>query len=207
MSSAKTLATALASAAFACCAASADIIETPVATEKNANNAMDTKTTVVIETNLGNIEVELDAEKAPVTVANFLSYVDESFYDGTIFHRVIPRFMIQGGGFTADMAQKKTKAPIRNEAANGLKNTRGTIAMARTMVVDSATAQFFINTVDNAFLDFRSPTPQGFGYAVFGRVTSGMEVIDAISAAKTGVRNGMRDVPLDTVVIKTVRRK
>lgn len=207
MSSAKTLATALVSAAFACCAASAEITATPVANENNANNAMETKTTVVIETNLGSIEVELDAEKAPVTVANFLSYVDESFYDGTIFHRVIPRFMIQGGGFTADMAQKKTKAPIRNEAANGLKNTRGTIAMARTMVVDSATAQFFINTVDNAFLDFRSPTPQGFGYAVFGRVTSGMEVVDAISAAKTGVRNGMRDVPLDTVVIKTVRRK
>jgi cyclophilin family peptidyl-prolyl cis-trans isomerase len=115
--------------------------------------------------------------------------------------------MIQGGGFTADMAQKKTKAPIKNEAANGLKNTRGTIAMARTMIVDSATAQFFINTVDNDFLDFRAPTPQGFGYAVFGRVTSGMEVVDAISATKTGVSHGMRDVPIDTVVIKTIRRK
>lgn len=207
MVSMKTTAFVLASAAFACCVALADVTETTTAETKDANTAMDTKTSVIIETTLGNIEVELDAEKAPVTVANFLSYVDESFYDGTIFHRVIPRFMIQGGGFTADMAQKKTKAPIKNEAANGLKNARGTIAMARTMIVDSATAQFFINTVDNDFLDFRAPTPQGFGYAVFGRVTSGMEVVDAISATKTGVSHGMRDVPIDTVVIKTIRRK
>jgi cyclophilin family peptidyl-prolyl cis-trans isomerase len=198
------IALAAVAAACACCAAPAETAET---NQANTNDAMNASTTVIIETSLGNIEVELDAEKAPATVANFLSYVDESFYDGTIFHRVIPNFMVQGGGFTADMVQKKTKAPIKNEAANGLKNTRGTIAMARTMVVDSATAQFFINTVDNAFLDFRAPTPQGFGYAVFGRVTSGMEVVDAISAAKTGIRNGMRDVPLDTVAIKTIRRK
>lgn len=168
---------------------------------------MDTNPIVVIETTLGNIEVELDEEKAPVTVANFLSYVDASFYNGTIFHRVIPNFMIQGGGFTASMSQKETKAPIRNEAANGLSNKRGTIAMARTQVVDSATAQFFINTVDNKFLDFRSPTIQGYGYAVFGRVISGMDVVDAISGVKTGWKAGMKDVPVETVEIKSIRRK
>lgn len=171
------------------------------------NENMDKKTVVVIETTLGDIEVELNEEKAPVTVANFLAYVDESFYDGTIFHRVIPNFMIQGGGFTGAMSQKPTKKPIKNEADNGLANDRGTIAMARTMVVDSATAQFFINTVDNKFLNFRAPNMQGYGYAVFGRVTSGMDVVDAISAVKTGVRNGMRDVPVETVEIKTIRRK
>lgn len=168
---------------------------------------MKDSTAVVIETSLGAIEVELDAANAPLTVANFLSYVDKSFYDGTIFHRVIPKFMIQGGGFTADMQQKKTMAPIRNEAGNGLKNRRGTIAMARTMVVDSATAQFFINTVDNAFLDFKAPTLQGYGYAVFGKVVSGMEVVDAISGVRTGYSNGMRDVPVEPVVITTIRRK
>lgn len=168
---------------------------------------MDATVNVIMETSKGNIELELDAENAPVTVANFLAYVDESFYDGTIFHRVIPRFMIQGGGFTPDISQKKTKAPIKNEADNGLKNLRGTIAMARTQIVDSATAQFFINTVDNAFLDFRSPTINGYGYAVFGKVVSGMDVVDAISGVKTGWNRGMKDVPVEAVVIKTIRRK
>ena len=161
---------------------------------------------VVISTNMGDITVELDAEKAPATVTNFLAYVDEKFYDGTIFHRVIPRFMIQGGGFEANLRQKKTHDPIKNEAGNGLKNVRGTIAMARTMVVDSATAQFFINTVDNAFLDHRDESVQGFGYAVFGRVTDGMEVVDAISSVKTGRVGPMADVPGQPVIIKPIRR-
>ena len=129
---------------------------------------------------MGTITLELDEAKAPATVANFAQYAKDGHYDGTIFHRVIDGFMIQGGGFTRDMNQKKTREPVRNEAMNGLKNKRGTIAMARTMVVDSATSQFFINLVDNDFLDFRMPTPQGFGYAVFGKVTAGMEVVDAI---------------------------
>lgn len=161
---------------------------------------------VVISTNMGDITVELDAAKAPVTVTNFLAYVDEKFYDGTIFHRVIPRFMIQGGGFDASLRQKKTRSPIRNEAGNGLKNVRGTIAMARTMVIDSATAQFFINTVDNGFLDHRDESVQGFGYAVFGRVTAGMEVVDAISAVKTGRVGPMSDVPNQPIVITSIRR-
>lgn len=161
---------------------------------------------VVIATSMGDITVQLDAEKAPVTVSNFLAYVDAKFYDGTVFHRVIPNFMIQGGGFDETLSQKKTHAPIKNEAANGLKNSRGTIAMARTMIVDSATAQFFINSVDNKFLDHRAPTPQGFGYAVFGMVTQGMDVVDKISGVKTGNVNGMGDVPLQPVVIKSIRR-
>lgn len=194
----------LAGLAFMAGSALAEMSATLPSTE---NEKMDTNPIVVIETTLGNIEVELDEEKAPVTVANFLSYVDASFYNGTIFHRVIPNFMIQGGGFTASMSQKETKAPIRNEAANGLSNKRGTIAMARTQVVDSATAQFFINTVDNKFLDFRSPTIQGYGYAVFGRVISGMDVVDAISGVKTGWKAGMKDVPVETVEIKSIRRK
>lgn len=199
------MAAALAAAATALAAETAAPNVTNETSETETK--MENKVNVVIETSLGDIELELDAEKAPVTVANFLTYVDEGFYNGTIFHRVIPRFMVQGGGFTAAMSQKKTRAPIKNEASNGLKNVRGTIAMARTMVVDSATAQFFINSVDNAFLDFKAPTPQGYGYAVFGHVTSGMEVVDAISAVQTGIRNGMRDVPLQTVEIKAIRRK
>ncbi len=168
---------------------------------------MSDKVTVVMETTLGNIEIELNAAKAPITVENFLSYVDAKFYDGTIFHRVIPNFMVQGGGFTADMEQKPTKAPIKNEANNGLKNSRGTIAMARTMIVDSATAQFFINTVDNNFLNFSAPNPRGYGYAVFGEVVEGMDVVDQISATKTGFKAGMQDVPTTPIVIKTIRRK
>ena len=162
---------------------------------------------VVIETTKGDITVELDEEKAPVTVKNFLEYVDAKFYDGTVFHRVIPRFMIQGGGFDVSYQQKATRAPIKNEARNGLKNKRGTIAMARTMDIDSATAQFFINTVDNGFLDFRSPDIRGYGYTVFGKVTKGMDVVDQIEAVPTGRVRGMQDVPLAAVVIKTIRRE
>ena len=153
---------------------------------------------------MGTIELELDEAKAPATVANFAQYAKDGHYDGTVFHRVIDGFMIQGGGFTRDMNQKKTREPVRNEAMNGLKNKRGTIAMARTMVVDSATSQFFINLVDNDFLDFQSPTPQGFGYAVFGKVTSGMEVVDAIAKVKTGSAGSHQNVPETPVVIRKV---
>ena len=157
-----------------------------------------------IETTMGSISLELDENKAPATVENFAKYAKDGHYDGTVFHRVIDGFMIQGGGFTKDMNQKPTREPIRNEAMNGLKNRRGTIAMARTMVVDSATSQFFINLVDNDFLDFRTPTPQGFGYAVFGSVTSGMDVVDAIAKVKTGSFGPHQNVPETPVVIKKV---
>ena len=158
----------------------------------------------VMETSLGTITLELDEGKSPETVRNFAEYAKSGHYDGTIFHRVIDGFMIQGGGFTKAMDQKPTRAPIRNEAANGLRNERGTIAMARTMVVDSATSQFFINLVDNDFLNFSSPTPQGFGYAVFGRVTDGMDVVDAIAKVKTGFRGPHQNVPEEAVVIRKV---
>ncbi len=161
---------------------------------------------VVLDTSKGKIVIELFADKAPQTVQNFLAYVDAKFYDGTIFHRVIPSFMIQGGGFTADMNQKPTNDPIKNEADNGLENQRGTIAMARTSDPDSATGQFFINGVDNDFLNFKSKTPQGWGYAVFGKVVDGIEVIDAISAVKTGTSGMYSDVPVEPVVIKSARR-
>lgn len=164
-------------------------------------------TTVVMETSLGDIEIELDGEKAPVSTKNFLQYVDDKFYDGLIFHRVIKDFMIQGGGFTEGMDQKKTREMIKNEAGNGLKNNRGTIAMARTGIVDSATAQFFINTVDNEFLNHKDKSDRGFGYAVFGKVTSGLDVVDKIRAVATGSKGGMDDVPKSPVVIKSVKRK
>jgi len=164
------------------------------------------KELVVIETNYGDITLELYPDKAPVTVANFLRYAEKGHYDGTIFHRVIKNFMIQGGGLTAELVPKPTDPPIKNEAGNGLKNQRGTIAMARTSVVDSATSQFFINTVDNRNLDHRDETPAGFGYAVFGNVVAGMEVVDRIGNSPTGIRNRFRDVPVETVTIKTVRR-
>jgi cyclophilin family peptidyl-prolyl cis-trans isomerase len=156
---------------------------------------------VRLETTLGVIELELDAERAPISSENFLGYVRDGFYDGLIFHRVIPTFMIQGGGFTPDMQQKQPRAPIANEAANGLRNDRGTVAMARTSVVDSATAQFFINVVDNDFLNHRAPNPREFGYAVFGRVTAGMDVVDAIRNVPTGQSGPFRDVPREAVVI------
>ncbi len=160
---------------------------------------------VVMKTNKGDITIELYADKAPITVKNFLSYVDEKFYDGTIYHRVIKGFMIQGGGFTADMHQKPTKAAIKNEAANGLKNLKGTIAMARTGEIDSATCQFFINHKDNAFLDHKDEA-EGFGYCVFGKVVAGTEVVDAIAEAPTMTKGMYRDVPRETVTIVSVRR-
>jgi cyclophilin family peptidyl-prolyl cis-trans isomerase len=171
----------------------------------SAQSAPGAKPVVVLTTTLGEIELELDEAKAPITVKNFLSYVDEGFYDGVIFHRVISGFMVQGGGFTPAMQQKKTHAPIKNEAANGLKNLRGSIAMARTSDPHSASAQWFINHKDNAFLDY--PGQDGWGYAVFGRVTKGMEVVDKIAAVKTGTKAGMGDVPTDTVAIVSARRK
>ena len=157
-----------------------------------------------VETSMGTITLALNEDKAPATVANFAQYAREGHYAGTIFHRVIDGFMIQGGGFTKEMNQKPTRDPIRNEAMNGLKNKRGTIAMARTMVVDSATSQFFINLVDNDFLDFSSPTPQGFGYAVFGEVVDGMSVVDAIAKVKTGFSGPHQNVPDTPIVIKKI---
>lgn len=161
---------------------------------------------VIMKTSMGEIKIELDEAKAPISVKNFLSYVDDGFYDGTIFHRVIDGFMIQGGGFTKDMHQKETKAEIKNEAGNGLKNKTGTIAMARTSVVDSATAQFFINVADNEFLDHRDNSPGGFGYAVFGRVIGGMDVVNKIKSVQTTFKSGMKDVPSEPVVIESVKR-
>jgi peptidyl-prolyl cis-trans isomerase B (cyclophilin B) len=159
-----------------------------------------------LATSKGEIVLELFADKAPATVNNFLTYVDADFYDGTIFHRVIPNFMIQGGGFTTAMKQKPTEDPIKNEADNGVENKRGTIAMARTGDPHSATGQFFINSVDNDFLNFKSKSPQGWGYAVFGKVVEGIEVVDAISAVKTGTQGMHQDVPVEAVVINSARR-
>ncbi len=157
--------------------------------------------TVLLETTSGDILVELFADKAPKTVANFLQYVDDGFYANTIFHRVIPGFMIQGGGLGARMDEKPTRAPVPNEADNGLKNERGTIAMARTSDPHSASAQFFINLVDNDFLDFSAPTPDGWGYCVFGRVTDGMDVVDKIAKVKTKTVGMHENVPTDMVLI------
>ncbi|MDY5486008.1 MAG: peptidylprolyl isomerase [Desulfovibrio sp.] len=161
---------------------------------------------VLLETTSGDILVELYPDKAPETVANFLKYVDDGFYNNTIFHRVIPGFMIQGGGLSARMQQKDTSAPIKNEADNGLKNDRGTIAMARTMDPHSATAQFFINLVDNDFLNFQAPSGNGWGYCVFGRVTEGMDVVDKIAKVKTTTVGMYQDVPSDLVVITGASR-
>jgi len=160
---------------------------------------------VEMETSKGKMVIELFPEKAPETVKNFLNYVETKYYDGTIFHRVIPKFMIQGGGFTSDMKQKSAGAPIKNEADNGLKNDRGTIAMARTGDPHSATAQFFINSVNNDFLNHKSKTQQGWGYVVFGKVIAGMDIIDAISASKTVTRGRFRDVPAETIEIISAR--
>ena len=200
MKSSKVLAaTAALSVAFAECKADNSNAATPAA----PTNAV----AVTVETSFGTIELELDKAKAPLSVSNFVAYAKSGHYAGTVFHRVIDGFMIQGGGFTADMVQKETLPPIKNEAANGLKNARGTIAMARTMVVDSATCQFFINLKDNGFLDHRAPNPQLFGYAVFGHVTKGMEVVDKIAKVKTGSRGYFQDVPVEPVTIKKVTVK
>jgi peptidyl-prolyl cis-trans isomerase B (cyclophilin B) len=156
---------------------------------------------VLLKTNKGDIKIELNAEKAPISVKNFLQYVNEGHYDHTIFHRVIDGFMIQGGGFTADMKQKPTHAPIQNEADNGLLNKRGTIAMARTSDVNSASAQFFINVSDNSFLDFKGKNPRDYGYAVFGKVIEGMDTIDKIKNAKTGSKGPHENVPVEPIEI------
>jgi peptidyl-prolyl cis-trans isomerase A (cyclophilin A) len=160
---------------------------------------------VLIQTSMGDIELELNRVKAPVSVGNFLEYVNSGFYTNTVFHRVIKGFMIQGGGFDKDLVQKSTQAQIKNEAGNGLLNKRGTIAYARTNVVNSATSQFFINHKDNAFLDHRDESDAGFGYAVFGKVIKGMDVVDKIAETPTGVQKGMGDVPLQPVVILSVK--
>ncbi|MBL1084505.1 peptidyl-prolyl cis-trans isomerase [Streptomyces actinomycinicus] len=161
--------------------------------------------TVELNTNFGRIVLELNDAEAPKTVENFLTYVGNGHYDGTIFHRVINGFMIQGGGFTPDMLQKPTQGPIQNEADNGLKNNAYTVAMARTSDPHSATAQFFINVSDNAFLNYSSKTPNGWGYAVFGRVTEGQDVVDSIKGVKTGNRQGHGDVPTEPVVIESAK--
>ncbi|MBC7713710.1 MAG: peptidyl-prolyl cis-trans isomerase [Rhizobacter sp.] len=162
---------------------------------------------IIIKTSKGDIEAELFEDKAPVSVKNFLAYVSKGQYKGTIFHRVINNFMIQGGGFDKDMKEKSVGAPIKNEAGNGLKNETGTLAMARTNDVNSATAQFFINVADNAFLDHRDESQAGFGYAVFGKVTSGMPIVNAIKMVKTGTRGPYEDVPLEPVVILDITKK
>ncbi len=159
---------------------------------------------ILMTTTLGPMTLELDADNAPNTVENFLSYVSNSFYDGTIFHRVINNFMVQGGGFTADMEQKATQAPIENEANNGLKNARGTIAMARTQDPHSATAQFFINVQDNDFLNHTGENMQGWGYTVFGKVTDGEDVLDKIRCVQTGSQAGHQDVPVEPIIIESV---
>ena len=156
---------------------------------------------IKLHTNFGVISIELDHEKAPITAANFEQYVKDGFYDGVIFHRVIKGFMVQGGGMDADMKEKQTRATIENEAANGLKNDKYTLAMARTSAPPSASAQFFINTTNNDFLNFKAPNPQGFGYAVFGKVVDGFDVVDQIEGVKTGNKGFHQDVPKDAVVI------
>ena len=166
------------------------------------NKMPDTQTKVKLTTTLGDIVIQLNTEKAPISSENFLTYVKEGFYNGTIFHRVIKGFMAQGGGFDTSFNQKAVHAPIKNEAENGLSNSRGTLAMARTNVPDSATAQFFINYKDNAFLDHSSPTPSGWGYAVFGEVIEGMDVVDKMATQATGNRGGHQDVPKTDIVIE-----
>lgn len=168
----------------------------------------DVGTLVVMNTSLGEIELSLNQEKAPLSVANFLAYAETGHYEGTVFHRVIAGFMVQGGGFDADLQQKATQTPIENEAANGLENVKYSIAMARTSVVDSATSQFFINVADNAFLDHRDTSNAGFGYAVFGRVVSGQDVVDKIAATQTGAAGRFsKDVPVEAIVIESITRK
>jgi cyclophilin family peptidyl-prolyl cis-trans isomerase len=164
-------------------------------------------TSIVLETNLGAIEIALDAERAPKTVENILRYVDDGHYEGTVFHRVIPGFMAQGGGYDTSYTKKPVREPVQNEADNGLKNQRGTVAMARTSDVDSATAQFFVNVADNKFLDHSGKTPSGFGYAVFGKVTSGMDVVDRMVAMPTGAQASFsKDVPVEPIIILKARR-
>ena len=177
------------------------IIPANAVAEEEGNNPM-----VEVQTNLGSFTLELYPDKAPVTVKNFLQYVNKKFYDGTIFHRVIPTFMIQGGGFTSDMMKKATGAPIENEAKNGLSNLKGTIAMARTSEINSATCQFFINVKDNAGLDYKGDSPAEYGYAVFGKVVEGMDTVEKIKAVETTTKGAYGDVPVKPVIIKSIRR-
>ena len=176
------------------------------ANAQSGNGSESNNPQVLMETSAGTIVMELYPDKAPKTVENFLKYVNEGFYDGTIFHRVIPNFMVQGGGFTEDFEKKITHAPIQNEADNGLRNRIGTVAMARTNDPHSATAQFFINVAQNSFLDFREKTPRAWGYAVFGRVIEGMKTVNKIRMEKTGFKNGMKDVPMNTITIIKARQ-
>jgi cyclophilin family peptidyl-prolyl cis-trans isomerase len=181
---------------------------TTVKGEKPMNDETPANPVVIIETTMGNITVELDAKNAPNTTANFLAYAEDGYFNDTTFHRVIPNFMVQGGGITADMKDKPSKrAPIKNEANNGLKNERGTLAMARTNDPHSATSQFFINHKDNDFLNFRSESMQGWGYAVFGKVTEGMDIVDKIAAVRTGNKGGHQDVPVETITITGVSKQ
>lgn len=174
--------------------------------KKSSNKKETKKVSVTIATTMGDIEVELDSEKAPITVKNFLNYVDKKFYDDLVFHRVIKDFMIQGGGFDKDLNLRPTDAPIKNEAVNGLKNDKGTIAMARTPDPNSASSQFFINLKDNDFLNYSGPMPQQAGYAVFGKVTKGMDVVEKIGSVATSFSGPMRDVPTEPVIIKSIRK-
>jgi cyclophilin family peptidyl-prolyl cis-trans isomerase len=185
------------------------IESTPQAKPKTKTSKKDSKmnTTVVIETSKGTLEAELFDDKTPITVANFLKYTDEKFFDNTIFHRVISGFMIQGGGFNADMNQKDTHPQIKNEASAELKNLKGTLAMARTSDIHSATSQFFINHADNDFLNHKGTGPQTFGYAVFGKITKGMDVVEAIAKVPTGTSGFHQDVPTEPVFIKSIRKK
>jgi len=182
----------------------AAIMIVSLVTSSPANAAKEGNPMVLVKTNMGNFTIELYPDKAPVTVKNFLSYVDHKFYAGTIFHRVISTFMIQGGGFTPDMVQKETSAPIKNEADNGLKNLKYTLAMARTNIVDSATCQFFINVQDNPNLDYRDKA--NYGYCVFGKVIEGMNVIDEMKMVKTTEKGSYKDVPVKPVIIKSITR-
>lgn len=169
--------------------------------------AADANPVVIMETNKGTVKIELWADKAPVTVANFLRYTDDGLYDGRIFHRVIPGFMVQGGGFNPEMVEQSSYEPIKNEARSDVPNTRGTLAMARTQVVDSASSQFFINLVDNSFLNHTDETPRGFGYAVFGEVIEGMEVVDLMATVRTGNARGHQDVPAEPIIITSMKRQ
>jgi len=169
--------------------------------EEEGNNPM-----VEVQTNLGSLTIELYPDKAPISVKNFLQYVNKKFYDGTIFHRVMPNFMIQGGGFTPDMMKKATGAPIKNEADNGLSNVKGTVAMARTSDINSATCQFFINVKDNTGLDYRGDSPAEYGYAVFGKVVEGMDTVEKIKNVKTTTKGAYQNVPVKPVIIKSIRR-
>jgi cyclophilin family peptidyl-prolyl cis-trans isomerase len=185
------------------------LLSSPLAAQDAAKEKLQEKAgnpMVIMKTSMGTITIELFPKEAPITVKNFLSYVDSKFYNGTTFHRIVPKFVIQGGGFDKDMMKKVTQSPIKNEATNGLKNLKGTLSMARTSDIGSATSQFFINLKDNPALDHRDVTSAGYGYAVFGKVVEGMDVVEKIAAVKTAVKGGMKDVPATPVIIESAVR-